>query len=233
MHEAIEALSETRREILLHIKLHGGATIGALATHLGISDEGIRQHLIYLERSGWVIRQDTAAIGRSGRPASIYRVTPQGEAFFPRQYAALTVAILDAVLERDGEQAIQDLLEHITDTRVNAWAPRMEGKTLREKLDLLKNFYQQDDEFVTVHRNGESSIIERNCPFLDVARKRPALCSTTVNALTRLLGFQVERRRRFQNGDGCCEFVVRADRPVDAHHFKFTLEPALAETQSD
>jgi predicted ArsR family transcriptional regulator len=223
VHEAIEALSETRREILLHIKHRGGATIAELAAHLGISDEGTRQHLIYLERSGWILRRDTGAAGRSGRPASIYHVSPQGEVFFPKQYEALTVALLDTVLELYGEEAIHAALARITDAKVEAWAPRLEGKTLREKLGLLKNYYQDGDEFVSVQVNGDTSIVERNCPFLNVAQSRPALCSTTVSVLTRLLGFQVERRQSFQNGDGCCEFVVRTDRPVDTS-FIFELE---------
>jgi predicted ArsR family transcriptional regulator len=227
VHEAIEALSETRREILLHIKHRGGATIAELAAHLGISDEGTRQHLIYLERSGWIVRRDTGAAGRSGRPASIYHVSPQGEVFFPKQYEALTVALIDTVLELYGAEAIQATLARITDAKVNEWAPRLEGKTLREKLELLKNYYQEGDEFVSVGRNGDASIIERNCPFLNVAQSKPVLCSTTVSVLTRLLGFQVERIRTFQHGDGCCEFVVRTDQPVDSADFTFALEPVI------
>jgi predicted ArsR family transcriptional regulator len=226
VHEAIEALSETRREILLHIKHRGGATIAELAAHLGISDEGTRQHLIYLERSGWILRRDTGAAGRSGRPASIYHVSPQGEVFFPKQYEALTVALIDTVRELYGDDALHAALARITDAKVNSWAPRLEGKSLREKLDLLKNYYQDGDEFVTINRNGSTSIVERNCPFLNVAQSRPALCSTTVSVLTRLLGFQVERVQTFQHGDGCCEFVVRTDLPVDASRFQFEFEPA-------
>jgi len=226
VHEAIEALSETRREILLHIKHRGGATIADLAAHLGISDEGTRQHLIYLERSGWVIRRDTGAAGRSGRPASIYHVSPQGEVFFPKQYEALTVALIDTVMELYGEKAIHAALARMTDAKVAEWAPRLVGKSLNEKLQLLKNYYQEGDEFLSVRPNGETAIVERNCPFLNVAQSRPALCSTTVSVLTRLLGYQVERRQTFQHGDGCCEFVVRTDLPVDSTAFKFALEPA-------
>jgi predicted ArsR family transcriptional regulator len=224
VHEAIEALSDTRRAILLHIKHKGGATIAELAAHLGISDEGTRQHLIYLERSGWILRRDTGAAGRSGRPASIYHVSPQGEVFFPKQYEALSLALIDTVVDLYGEGAIRAALERITDAKVGAWAPRLEGKTLREKLEMLKNYYQEGDEFVSVRTDGEPSIIERNCPYLTAAQSRPVLCSTTVSVLTRLLGFQVERRLTFQNGDGCCEFVVRTDRPIDTNEFRFELE---------
>jgi len=224
VHEAIEALSDTRREILLHIKHRGGATIAELAVHLGISDEGTRQHLIYLERCGWITRRDTGAAGKSGRPASIYHVSPQGEIFFPKQYEALSVVVIYTELKLYGEDAIRAALARITDAKVAAWEPKLEGMPLGEKLEALRNYYQEGDGFVSVQSNGESTIVERNCPFLSVAQARPALCSTTVSVLTRLLGFRVERRRTFQNGDGCCEFVVRTDRPVDADDFKFEFE---------
>jgi predicted ArsR family transcriptional regulator len=231
VHEAIEALSETRREILLYIKHRGGATIAEIAAHLGISDEGTRQHLIYLERSGWITRRDTTAAGRSGRPASIYHVSPAGEVFFPKQYEALTVALIDAVQALYGDKAIIAALARITEAKVEEWTPRLQGKSLREKLELLKNYYREEDGFVSIVSGGETAIIERNCPFLNVATARPVLCSTTVSVLTRLLGFHVERRQTFQHGDGCCEFVVRTDRPVEEGEFTFALEARLGEKE--
>jgi len=227
MHAAIEALSETRRDILLYIKHRGGATIAELAAHLGISDEGTRQHLIHLERSGWIMRRDARdTAGRSGRPASVYLVSPNGEVFFPKNYEELTVALIDTVVDLYGEQALRAALTRITDQKVNSWTRRLEGRSLDEKLELLKDYYRQDDEFVSVHCDGGAAIIQRNCPFLNVARSRPAFCSTTVCVLTRLLGYEVRRRRTFQHGDACCEFEVCMDRPIDAGRFQFAFEPA-------
>ncbi len=216
MHEAIEALSETRREILSHLKQRGGASISALANHLGISDEGTRQHLIQLERSGWVTRRDAKdSAGRSGRPASVYFVSPRGEVFFPKKYEELTLAVLEAVAELHGEAAVDAALARITDEKVKHWTARLRGKSLEQKLELLKNYYREGDEFTSVTRDRGLALIERNCPFLDVARSKPALCCTTINVLSRVLGFEVHRRRTFQAGDGCCEFEVRVDRPLE------------------
>ena len=225
VHEAIEALSVTRRDILLHLKHRGGATIAELAVLLGISDEGTRQHLIYLERSGWVTRRDGRdSSGRSGRPASVYHVSPRGEAFFPKKYGELAVALIDTVTDLYGPTAIEAALARITDAKVEQWSETLRGKSLEEKLELLKDYYADGDAFVAVKHNGRISIIERNCPFLHVALKKPSLCSTTVSVLTRLLGYQVRRRQTFQNGDGCCEFEILTDRPVDIEHFQFALE---------
>lgn len=225
MHEAIEALSDTRREIMLHIKHRGGSTIADLAAHLGISDEGTRQHLIHLERHGWIVRRDARdSTGRSGRPASLYTVSEAGEALFPKCYEKLAVALVDAVRELYGPGAVEAALTRVSDAKVSVWEPRVAGKSLAERVEILKNFYCEGDPFASVHTNGSVSIVQRNCPYLNVAMSQSALCSTTVSIFSRLLGYEVRRRRTFQHGDGCCEFELCMDRPVDTARFHFALE---------
>ena len=57
-------------------------------------------------------------------------------------------------------------------------------------------------------------LIEHNCPFLNVAQHHPALCSVTINTLSRLLGVRVVREERFQTGNGLCAFRILADQPL-------------------
>ena len=175
MHAAIEALSDTRREILLRIKRDGGSTISEIAKHLSISDEGARQHLILLERQGWVSRRPQhSGDGKSGRPASVYEISPRGEEFFPKRYDELAIALLDVVRELHGAEAVQAALGRVADAWVRAWEPKLRGKTLDERLELLKNYYLEDDPFISIERNGHVALVERNCPFTNVANG----CST-------------------------------------------------------
>lgn len=225
MHAAIEALSDTRREILLRIKKDGGSTISEIAKHLAISDEGARQHLILLERQGWVSRRaQHAGDGKSGRPASIYEISPRGEEFFPKRYDELANALLEIIREQHGADAVRSALARVADAWVQAWEPKLRDKTLDERLELLKSYYLNDDPFITIERNGHVALVERNCPFTNVAMEHPQLCSITVNTLTRLLGLQVSRERTFQKGDGCCEFRVQRSAPVDPSNVAFKLE---------
>lgn len=205
----------------------GGATIAELAEHIGISDEGARQHLLRMERKGWIRRRDARPTsGRAGRPAAVYEISPSGEAFFPKRYDELSVALVDILAQSHGQAALKGALERITEAWVDAWAPRLKGKSLDDRLALLKGYYLPDDPFVSIERNGHVALVEHSCPFLNVALQRPALCSVTVNALTRLLGYRVYRHRTFQNGDGCCEFRVALDEPVDPKQHAFALEPS-------
>ncbi len=210
--------------MLIHVKERGGATIAELAAHIGISDEGARQHLLRMERKGWIRRRETRPTGgRAGRPAAVYEVSPAGEAFFPKRYDELSVALADILVESQGGAALEAALARITDSWVDAWSPRLEGKSLDERLALLKDYYLPGDPFLTIERNGGVALVEHNCPFLNVAMARPALCSITVNALTRLLGYRVYRRRTFQKGDGCCEFRVTPEAVAATTH-TFAME---------
>ncbi len=218
--------------MLLFIRQRGGATIAELAAHSRISDEGARQHLLRMERKGWIRRRETRpAAGRAGRPAAVYEVSPSGEAFFPKRYDELSLALADILAASHGEAALTSALEQITNAWVDKWSPRLQGKSLDERLVLLKDYYLQNDPFLSVERNGHVSLVEHNCPFLNVAMQRPVLCNITINALTRLLGFRVYRHRTFQAGNGCCEFRVVTEQPVDLARHTFTLEaPAKAKT---
>ena len=72
--------------------------------------------------------------------------------------------------------------------------------------------------------DGILTLVERNCPFQNVAMERPKLCSTTVSTLSRLLGVRVERVKTFQGGDGMCAFRVHSDEDIDSD-FRFAFEP--------
>ena len=153
-------------------------------------------------------------------------MTNAGEHLFPKHYDALAIAVIDAVAEELGHDAAVRVLERVSNDRVNAVEPTLAGLPLEQKLDALKNWYLEDDPYMAHDRDGDDfRLIERNCPFYNTAMNRPALCSVSVNALTRLLGVRVAREEKFQNGDGRCVFRAYAHEPIDAVTWQFELEP--------
>lgn len=167
----------------------------------------------------------TAVRGRTGRPAATYRLSAAGDHVFPKAYDALSVALIDAVAEELGTEAALRVLAHVADARVAAVAPSLEGLEPGAKLERLRSWYLADDPYMSVESDGEDHrLIERNCPFYNTAMVRPALCSVSVNALTRLLGVRVSRVEKFQNGDGRCVFHAHRDEPVDSATWEFRLE---------
>lgn len=216
----IEQLPHTRQTILDVIKRQGPLTIAALAEHLQMSAEAVRQQLVQSERDGWVERFQRPGQRAAGRPQSEYRLTAAGEELFGKRYSELTVEVLDAVAQQLGPEALTNILAELTETRVRQWEPRLRGLNLRERLEALREIYAEDDPFTDVEEDGQGlRLVERDCPFHQVAMRRPLLCSVTVSVLTRLLGVQVVREERFQNGDGRCAFRVLPDRPVELTGF--------------
>lgn len=222
-------LSETRRALLSIIKREGSSSIAELARELGVSYENVRQQVGQMRAEGWL--EPRVERRKTGRPTSRYRLTAAGEHLFPKYYDVLSVELIDAVAERFGGDGIRLVLEHLTDARVNEWAPRLEGLSLRQKVEALRGIYLEDDPFTSVEDgdDGALRLVERNCPFLSVARERPALCSLTVSLLTRLLGYRVVREERFQAGHGRCVFRVLTDRPVSSGEFRFDFEAPSVE----
>jgi predicted ArsR family transcriptional regulator len=221
------SLPEIRRALLARLKHEGPSTTAELASHAGVTYEAVRQQLRALEADGFVAKRKEPAMSRSvGRPTSRFALTPAGDHFFAKRYDALAVELIDTASAVLGPEALTQLLATLTEERVRAWAPRLEGLSLEERLTALRDIYLDDDPFTTVeHGEGGPRLIERNCPYLNVASRRPALCSVTVSTLIRLLGAEVVRDERFQEGDGRCVFRVLTDRPVDPEAFVFAWEP--------
>lgn len=222
----LASLSAARRRILTRLKTSGPATIAELAGLLDVSYEAARQQVSRMERDGWIERfEETPAAGSGGgRPTGSYRLTDAGEHLFPKAYNLLTVELIDSVVENFGVAGLRAVLSDMTESRVRHWRPALEGKTLEERLHSLTDIYLEGDPFMEVERDERGyRLVERNCPFLDVARQRPSLCSLTVSTLQRLLGVRVVREESFQGGDGRCAFRVQADQPVEPW-FDFEFE---------
>lgn len=133
--------------------------------------------------------------------------------------------MIDAIGEELGGDAALRVLARVANDKVDAIAPMLEGRSLDERLAVFKNWYLEDDPYMDVELLGDDvRLIERNCPFYNTAMRRPALCSVSVHALTRLLGVRVAREEKFQNGDGRCVFRGYANEPIDATSYEFRLE---------
>src|SRR5204863_175821 len=111
-------------------------------------------------------------------------------------------------------------------------AQRLAGRPLPEKLQALTALYDpQGTNGGTAYAHVENGagglrLVEQNCPFLNVATERPAVCSVSVSLLSQLLGVEVVREERFQDGDGRCVFRVYEDRPIPEDQRGWKPEPA-------
>jgi predicted ArsR family transcriptional regulator len=226
----VDQLPDSRRAILVTLKREGPSTIAQLAEQLQLTGEAVRQQLLQLQREGWLEARVTRTNdrGRTGRPATSYSLTEAGDHLFPKHYDALTIAMMDAVAAELGPDALKRVLEKISNGKVGLAQSALLPLNLSARMQALKDWYLKDDPHMAVEQveNGYR-LIERNCPFINTAMNRPSLCSVSVHALTKLLGFRVAREEKFQNGDGRCVFRVYADEPVDTTAMEFRLESEM------
>lgn len=207
-------------------------SVRALADVLKITYEAVRQQIADLLRSGWIARADRdasapggAADGKRGPASRAYRLSAAAEHLFPKHYDELSLELVQNVLETFGGAGVVKVLARMTEARVRQWAPLLKSMDLKQKLKELCSLYEDKDAYMEVEwQEGAPALIERNCPFLSVAQKHPAICSVSVNTLERLLGYQVVREQRFQSGHGRCVFRVRLDQPRSQAE-EFVLEP--------
>lgn len=214
MGQRLDDFADLKRSLLMALKHDGPTAIAALAKPLRVTGEAVRQTLASLERDGWVRKRRPARAERPGRPLALYELTAAAEELFPKAYDALAVELLDTIADQVGAKTLEKILAALVEARLKRLTPDLKGLPLEKRLEKLKELYATEDPFMSVERKGrELRLIERNCPFYGVASRRPALCSVSVNVMSRVLGHRVSRDERFQSGDGRCSFVVKLDQP--------------------
>lgn len=159
---------------------------------LEVSHEAARKQIVDLQRRGWIgtdcgPEEPERTAPTPGRPPVRYCLTAAGDQFFPKQYPELMVELLDLIAGERGGAGLTAVLARITDERVTQLEPHVTPLSLKRKMDRLRAIYSDEDPFAEVQRRGADYVlVERNCPYLNVALERPEICSTTVSALRRL-----------------------------------------------
>lgn len=179
--------------------------VQALAVALGVSRNAAHQQVMALEREGLIER--AAAIPTKGRPSQGYRLSADGKATFPRQYALLS------------QQLLAELTCHLPPAALNGALARI-GETLAESLS--PGVSDDPDQIVSAiaglmrELGYESKAVEgadgleieaHNCVFHDLAMADPAICEVDLALLRSLSGTTVDHRRCMARGERSCRFA--------------------------
>lgn len=230
-----ESISNVQQQILTVIKQEGETTNAIIAQRLSVSYEAVRQQLRQLEAAQLITsRKDQPDTQQAGRPTRAYTLSATGEHLFTKGYDELAIVLIDTLATALDADALAQVLASLTDKNVSQWTPYLQDKSLPEQVEKLKGIYLEDDAYMDVRQDeasGDFLLVERNCPYLNVALRRPTLCSVTSSTLSRLLGHVVTREKRFQDGDGCCVFRVHLDQPINSATFRFAFEEGMNSSQ--
>ena len=201
-------LRGSRGAILIELKRASRLTAKELAGRLGASLNAIRHHLKELEAETLVEyeRQHRGV----GAPAFAYRLSPAGEALFPRRYESTLTELLDYVVRREGRASAVAVLEARYEALTRRLQRELEGATPSERMAAVTRLLSDEGymaEGVASAQTG--TLIEHNCAIQAVAERFPEICAAEAKFLAGVLGAEVDRREHILSGCSACEYRVR------------------------
>src|SRR5213083_494475 len=198
-----------RADILLALKRAQPLTAKQLAQQLGVSVNAIRHHLKELEAASLI------AYGRVqrgvGAPTFAYRLSPDGEAIFPKRYEETLTELLGRVAQKDGRGAVVELFADHYAALARKLAAELGDAPPAERLAAVARL-MSDAGYMAEWQPGTASgtflLAEHNCAIRAVAERFPEACDAEQRFLRAALGAAVERRTHIVAGCNACEYTV-------------------------
>jgi predicted ArsR family transcriptional regulator len=204
----IKEENPTRKKIILLLKKSGGMGTEQLSKALGITPMGIRQHLVALEKKGFVT-YDTRRQG-IGRPGFIYKLTDEAEDLFPKQYDTLLLEILDELEKREGRPKVEELFRWRKDRLLKDIKGRIDNTSpLSEKVSHISDMLSKEGYFTEVVDNGDRYLLKQyNCPISVVSKKYYECCKYELAMYRELLEADIAKEECISEGATACVFSI-------------------------
>lgn len=201
-----------RRAVLFAVRTIGDASVDEVASYLGITVSGARQHLTALAAEGLVAADEHKAVPRTrGRPRLTYHATELADALFPKAYAALTNDLLGYLAEESAE-TVERLFARRRDDRItNAQRCLAAHRSLGAKVDELARILDDDGYVASAERidRDHFRLVEHNCAITEVARRYRQACSSELEFIRAVLpGTRVERSSHIIDGARHCAYDI-------------------------
>ena len=182
--------STTRGRMVLLLR-RTAHTVDELTELLGITRNAVREHLATLERDGLVRRSGTRR--GDGKPAHLYALTPEAAELFPRGYAPVLGAVLDALPARLDPPSRTALFRDVA-AQLIAGRPVPRGD-VRDRVAAGAELLNDLGGFAEAREVDGTLVIQGwSCPLASVVAAHPELCLLAATALTRMVGLPVQER---------------------------------------
>ncbi len=202
---------ESTREVILRaLKTRNGASVPELAELADVSAVTVRHHLSSLQADG-LVKVGTDQRRTVGRPPHVYYLTDSGEELFPRHYLGLAKRLLDQVKTNLSSEAVSELFEKMADDILSGYAATLRGASRKERLALLAEILENEGFVVTWEETGgDQVLIGHSCPYRNLGREHPDVCTIDHTLITRILGSPAQRTSCLLQGDNQCTYVINS-----------------------
>lgn len=185
-----------------------GATLDELVAAVGLSRTAVNQHLMVLERDGYI--RKTAPRKTGGRPQNVYVLTEAGTNLFPKQYSWFSKLLIETLRQEVGEERVAQYMYDLGVKLSAGLIPRLVGKNRAERIaEIVKIMNETGFIARTIAAEGSDKLprVEcRNCVYHDLSKDYPEVCRFDIGFLAGLMGAEVEHQACVQRGADCCRF---------------------------
>ncbi|HEX9581984.1 MAG TPA: HTH domain-containing protein [Gemmatimonadales bacterium] len=202
-----------RGQVLIELKRSQPLTARELAHRHGVTAAAVRRHLKELEVEQ-LIAFEREQRGQ-GAPTFAYRLSPAGEALFPKRYEETLQEALTFVERSGGREAVRRFFAEHFAGEAERLKPSLRHATPEERLDAVADLLTSQGFMAEWSPEpGGLRMAEHNCAMHAVAERFPEICNEELRFLEEVLGAQVSRERHIVSGCNACEYAVSFTRPA-------------------
>ncbi len=198
----------TRGRIVEELRRRKTASAVDLAQVFGLSPNAIRQQLVVLERDGLVVERSVRR-GRT-KPTYEFSLTTAAEKLFPQQYDKMLSAVLREVKQQFGPDGTKAVFDGIAKRTVEKVKHRITADEPAAKMEQLTQLLGEGGVVADYSLiDGGLELREHNCPYSEVVKEHPEVCSVIHHVLDETMGGKHKQIESLATGGSACRFEVR------------------------
>lgn len=201
---------KTHHKIIELLKTQGALTAKVLASELGLTTMGVRQHMLALENSGEVTFEDEKA--PRGRPTRYWSLTEKTNSHFADRHNELTVQLIDSVIAVFGDDGLEKLITDREASTMRTYRLALADRYgVEEKLATLVKLRNAEGYMADVIKeDGYYWLVENHCPICVAATKCQSFCRSELHLFQTLLNdvADVTREEHIVEGARRCAYKV-------------------------
>ena len=197
----------TRGKIVEELRRRKSASAVDLAEVFGLSPNAVRQQLVVLERDGLVVERPVRR-GKT-KPTLEFSLTGEAEKLFPQHYDKMLGAVLREVKTQFGASGVNAVFDGIAKRTAARVKQRVTAADPEQKVAQLTQVLGEDGVVADYNLiEGGFELREHNCPYSEVAKEHPEVCSVIHQVLDETIGGTHVQTESLATGGDACTFQI-------------------------